>query len=878
MTFLNMLRGNGEHPDAVRSEMSEIAARIHDERSTLESLVFRAGQSAKELDKLTDPIAKMNARLAAVEQWMNAINERVPEVASAHERAEALLGTHQQIETQLRDSGKEAARIKSEIGDLGHLVETATGLKRELAQVMESAGPLRALKGDADELKGSMADLATGYGRLRERHDDLEQASTCAVSRLQAIEEANQALTRTVEGYRRRVEELEQSIGGLTQAAAGASDARHQLLTLKSLADQVTQKVAALENQRDAVDRVARDVSRLDDLAHRVDAEIREQENQIVQIRALSAEVDTLRALYDSVAPRSQEIRVLQQEVDEQERAIRRKLAELGEQLQNAVKRFDLEHRGLETVSHRITDLRAAVKDGEEQVTALTASTAKVTELGSKVDTVWNRVGFLMADVAKLDEETKSMRTLRADAQRIRVLMQEAALRGAEIEKGKPTLEAVTRDLAALRGTHETIKDALDQVRAAKEEVVRVRSTQVETEVWLKAVQEPLVDLQGRLKQVDAMTPTVESVQKRLEWMTESMQVVAAHRQHVDELGTRLTEVQALGAQLDDRTKTFRSRLDVAEGRFLLVTRQAEEAERIANLVAAASLTAGQVDNRLENLTRSLASCETRSEGLEAVAERVRLVGQELEQRQTALDKASEHLARASVLRQQAADAVQQLDERTRIAETTIETVEDRTKRLDAVSQDLDVRAGKLRAVKKDMERFEGDLDKWEASKQELQLSLEQLAARQSTVEAIKANIREMFDLGQRTANDLTTAAEVHRDIQQFKPTLDDLLHRLRDADAVAAGLELRKREIEHAERRLARAEAVLIDIRSSLETLHNQKATLDQVIEKAGALAFQVQQGEALIDRLRKERDITNAVHVALDDSPSRVARAKAQ
>ena len=76
----------------------------------------------------------------------------------------------------------------------------------------------------------------------------------------------------------------------------------------------------------------------------------------------------------------------------------------------------------------------------------------------------------------------------------------------------------------------------------------------------------------------------------------------------------------------------------------------------------------------------------------------------------------------------------------------------------------------------------------------------------------------------------------------------------------------------------IARAEAVLIDIQSSLEALHTQKAMLDQMMEKAGALTFEVQQGEALIDRLRKERDVTNSVRVALDDEGNRMARSPAE
>jgi chromosome segregation ATPase len=353
--------------------------------------------------------------------------------------------------------------------------------------------------------------------------------------------------------------------------------------------------------------------------------------------------------------------------------------------------------------------------------------------------------------------------------------------------------------------------------------------------------------------------------------------VATAHRQVLDEMQTRLADLTALGAQLDDRTRTLRSRLDVAEGRFVLVTRQAGDAERIANLVAAASRTSAEFDERVEKVGQALASFEGRANDLRAVADRAHLLGQELDQRQLALDRASEHLTRASLLRQEAVDAVRQLDERTRGAQDTASALDDRTTRADAVSDELEGRVVAFRAIEDRIAHFRADFERWEKAKHELHRSLELMAGRQATVDALGDNVREMFEVAERTADDLKAAAGMHHDILQFRPAVDDLVSRLHEADEARASLDLRKHEIGQAERQLARADAVLIDIQSSLETLHNQKATLDGVIEKTGALAFQIQQGEALIDRLRKERDITNSVRIALDGTGNRPARPRA-
>ena len=174
------------------------------------------------------------------------------------------------------------------------------------------------------------------------------------------------------------------------------------------------------------------------------------------------------------------------------------------------------------------------------------------------------------------------------------------------------------------------------------------------------------------------------------------------------------------------------------------------------------------------------------------------------------------------------------------------------------------------------MKDFDARLGTWEVARTELGRSLDALENRQSTVDALHVNITHMFELAERTAEDLKAAADGQREIRESRAFLDDVLARLREADAVTASLDLHQQQMEQAEQRLARAQALLFDIQASLEMLNNQKAHLDQVIEQAGALGFQIQQAEVLIDRLRKERDITNAVRTSLEDAGVRAPRLK--
>jgi len=197
---------------------------------------------------------------------------------------------------------------------------------------------------------------------------------------------------------------------------------------------------------------------------------------------------------------------------------------------------------------------------------------------------------------------------------------------------------------------------------------------------------------------------------------------------------------------------------------------------------------------------------------------------------------------------------------------TNLGSVEQRATRLDTLSEELEDRSETLQFVEKRMAQFEDQLTRWQLSEAEVSRALKQLEGRQATVEGLQGDIKHMFEMAERTVEDARSIAIAHQEIERTRLEIETVLDRLHASDKVVAGLEERKRRIEQAEQRLARADALLIDIQSSLEALEGQKALVDYVVEKAGALTFQVKQAEALIDTLRDEREITNRVRSALE------------
>ena len=90
--------------------------------------------------------------------------------------------------------------------------------------------------------------------------------------------------------------------------ATAVPDVQHQLAVLKALADQVAQKSAALEQQREAVDRAATQISQLTRLDRELDAWLRRQEEQIRRFGAIEAKINEVQALQTKVFTRHEEL------------------------------------------------------------------------------------------------------------------------------------------------------------------------------------------------------------------------------------------------------------------------------------------------------------------------------------------------------------------------------------------------------------------------------------------------------------------------------------------------------------------------------------------------------------------------------------------
>lgn len=862
---LNKFFGHQSGAEQLPEELRAILSQMRQERTAYEALHARAQESAQQLTQIVQPLEEARRTVSDVQSRVKALERLVPVLATLDEQTEGVAKLQRRMETQLGHSSEDAKRLRAEIQELRGQFDQALAFKAELAGFLERGAEIAALRSEADAAHTRLRDVTQGTERVRERQEELGRDSESAAQRLTAFEERQQQAQGGVVAAEARVAGLERTLSFLTQVAADAAQSARQLGSLKSLADAVTQKVTMIEQQREVVERTATQVSRLVDLDREIDEKIRTQEENARRMAALETKLGELQAVHLQLLAGSADLQSRHEEVRRGDEELRVRLGTLREDVQRTVKRFELENQGLDAVGQRIMDLRGGLTELEGRLRTLDESGRSIAEVQARAGALRGQLEGMAEDIAELELQAERVRAVEATAGRLQETVDGVAQRTARLEQSQPVVEAVLQDVASLRGSHESVKESLELLQTAESEIARVREGQVGTKAWLATVTESVAALRVDLELVEDLRPSVELVRSEADRVNQSMGEMEARRRLVEELGVKLADLASHESQLEERSHALLGRMDGADERFLALAAHAEEAVRIERLVPAAVATVERVERRVADADAAVASVEARTQNVEGLAERSRALGQELDRRQAALEKAAEHLAQASKLREQAANAAQQLEERSGRLTGALGTATSRLGEIMGALDELDGRAGGLRLVQKRMSQFEERLAKWEVLEGQLARGLDLAAERRGTLEALATDMHRLFEMAERTTADMRAIADAKEDVAATRQSLEHVLALAGEVRDTAGTLEQRRRQVEQAEERLGRAETLLADVQSSLETLHGQQAVIDRVSGTAAGLELHARRAEALIETLREERGLADQVREAV-------------
>jgi chromosome segregation ATPase len=864
---LHKIFGHDAATEQLPAELRTVLSQMRQERAAFEALHTRAQQSAQQLNELVGPVTETQRTVGELQSRVKSLERLVPVLATLDEQTEGVAKSQRRIETQLAQGAEEAQRLRVDTDELRENLEQALTLKRELAGFLELGDAFQVVRGEAGRATTQLHEIAQGFEQIRNYQEEIRKANDAAATRLATFEDRQREVQGSVATMDARVAAMDRTLEHLSQAADDAGQVKRQLGTLKSLADHVTQKVSALEQQRGVVDRATSQVAHLQDLLSEVATRTQALEQAARDFGGIEAKLDALRASHAELLAQGDQIRTRQDDARQADEGLQVRLATLQDDVARAVKRFELETQGMEAVRKRIADLRGGLTDMESRFQSLEQSSREIADIGAQVDGLGTRLEAVADVVAQVEPQVERLGGTEAKVTRVEETIDTLSQRTGRLEKLQPVIEAALQDAAELRGTHESVTVALERLREGAAEIASVREQHSVTQAWLTDVTGAVTAVRAEIAAIEEFQPSVAAARTEVEQVRQSVSQIEARRQLVEELNARLSQLAAQGGQLEERTHGLLVRMDAADERFLSVSAHAKAAEQVERIVPSALATIEQAERRVVDVEGSVSALEGRTRGLEDLARRTEALGGELARHQQALEKASVQLEGAATLREEAATASAQLEERANQLTAAVGSAARRLTEVTGVLDDLESRSRGLRIAQKRMAQFEERLAKWHASEAHLTQALEHISQRQATLDTLRTEMQRLFELAERTVEDVRSVAAARENLAETRATLETVMDLVGHAHDAANSLDHRQRQVEQAEARLGRAEGLLADIHSSLETLHGQQALMDQVIEKAGALEFYTRQAESVIESLRSERGLSDRFHSAVTE-----------
>src|SRR5216117_2682163 len=404
--------GRETTPEQLPAELRAILAEMKRERVAFEALTTAARDSGQSLSQLMQPLTEAQKVVSELQGRVKSLERLVPVLATLDEQTENVSKSQRRTETQLTQNSDNAKQLRTEIDELRGVLEQALALKNEVAGFLELGGGFKALRMDADTLSGAVRELTQGFDQVRARQEELRKSSESIAARFGAFEERQVGAQRSVNETESRATAVGQTLKDLSAAAAEAVQTKRQLTTLKTLADGVSQKVTALESQREVVERATSEVGKLHELMRDVEAKIRRHEESAKGLKDLESKVGELKGLHAEVLERTTEINANHVAVKQADDELRARLTALRDDVQRAVKRFELENQGLDAVGQRIVDMRGGLTAMEGRFKVLEESSRSITDVNSKADGLATQLESIAENVALLGSQAERVRVM----------------------------------------------------------------------------------------------------------------------------------------------------------------------------------------------------------------------------------------------------------------------------------------------------------------------------------------------------------------------------------------------------------------------------------------------------------------------------------
>src|SRR4029079_6118961 len=182
---------------------------------------------------------------------------------------------------------------------------------------------------------------------------------------------------------------------------------------------------------------------------------------------------------------------------------------------------------------------------------------------------------------------------------------------------------------------------------------------------------------------------------------------------------------------------------------------------------------------------------------------------------------------------------------------TQLEGAEDQLKRLEGAAKAVEQRRSQLAFSEKRIAAFEARAAELSQLAEEMEAKITALTRREEVVEAVRKEVAGVHEISARSKADLQYVEGTRNHTTSLREKVDEVLACVGETETRLAHIESRKKLIDEGQLKTSVIPIVLEDVHRNLETLGEQKAVVDHVMENVSHLTHRLQEAQTTLRAL---------------------------
>ena len=144
---------------------------------------------------------------------------------------------------------------------------------------------------------------------------------------------------------------------------------------------------------------------------------------------------------------------------------------------------------------------------------------------------------------------------------------------------------------------------------------------------------------------------------------------------------------------------------------------------------------------------------------------------------------------------------------------------------------------------------------------EQIDAKIAELAKRSAIVDAIQNEVAAIHEVSARSKSDLQYVEAHRNEVAALREEVDQVLACIAEIEARLAEIRSRKRLVDEVQVKTTVITNMLEDVRLNFETLGEQKAVVDHVMENVSRLAERTQEAQRTLHALQTERELAERI-----------------